>query len=77
MLRVADNQNDSSNPSNMSIDKKKRQVTLSEPSTGITTTAASVTQERGPMVAAPKMFAFDNLFTNEDTQVSFFYLFFY
>lgn len=68
MLRVSDNQNDSSNPSNMSIDKKKRQVTLSEPSSGTTTAAA--TQERGPMVAAPKMFAFDNLFTNEDSQVS-------
>lgn len=69
MLRVADNQNDSLNPSNMSIDKKKRQVTLSEPSSG-TAAVASATQERGPMVAAPKMFAFDNLFTNEDSQVS-------
>lgn len=70
MLRVADNQNDSSNPSNMSIDKKKRQVTLSEPSSGAAA-ATTATQERGPMVAAPKMFAFDNLFTNEDSQVSF------
>lgn len=70
MLRVADNQNDSLNPSNMSIDKKKRQVTLSEPSSGTATAVASATQERGPMVAAPKMFAFDNLFTNEDSQVS-------
>lgn len=71
MLRVADNQNDSLNPSNMSIDKKKRQVTLSEPSSGTAAAAAaSATQERGPMVAAPKMFAFDNLFTNEDSQVS-------
>lgn len=48
------------------IDKKKRQITLTDPSALAANTAA--TQERSPMVAAPKIFAFDNLFTHEDTQ---------
>lgn len=48
------------------IDKKKRQITLTDPSALAANTAA--TQERGPMVAAPKIFAFDNLFTHEDSQ---------
>ena len=69
MLRVSDNPiqqpNDQVTPSFMSIDKKKRQVTLTEPQAATTTNA----QERGPMVSAPKMFAFDSLFTSEDSQV--------
>lgn len=99
MLRVSDNPPDlqSNNPPcYLSIDKKKRQVTLSDPSTmttaataqttqpsttsstqvsgsgigGVGTSGTTASQERGPMVAAPKMFAFDSLFTNDDTQVS-------
>lgn len=69
MLRISDNppSNDSVStvPHYLCIDKKKRQVTLTDPST---TTANASAQERGPMVAAPKMFAFDGLFTVEDTQ---------
>lgn len=57
--------NSSAQPHFLSADKKKRQVTLTDP-TSIST--ATATQERGPMVAAPKMFAFDGMFTSEDTQ---------
>lgn len=49
----------------LSADKKKRQVTLTDPAT---ITSAASTQERGPMVAAPKMFAFDGMFTSDDSQ---------
>ncbi|XP_058056821.1 kinesin-like protein CG14535 [Anopheles bellator] len=49
-------------PTYLTVDKKKRQVTLTE------TTATSAQPERGPMVSAPKMFAFDALFTTEDSQ---------
>lgn len=53
----------------LTIDKKKKQVTLSEPqSTGPNPSTSA--QERGPMVAAPKMFAFDALHTKDDSQVS-------
>ncbi|KAL9704196.1 hypothetical protein quinque_007714 [Culex quinquefasciatus] len=64
-------------PSYLTVDKKKRQVTLCEPQSGLAaavaaaaagSNAATVTQERGPMVSAPKMFAFDALFTTEDSQ---------
>lgn len=51
-------------PHYMCADKKKRQVTLTDPAT----LTPAATQERGPMVAAPKMFAFDGLFTGDDTQ---------
>lgn len=59
--------NSSAQPHFLSADKKKRQVTLTDPNTS-TTPAAASTQERGPMVAAPKMFAFDGMFTDDDTQ---------
>lgn len=69
MLRIADSQPDGTNPHFMCIDKKKRQVTLTDPATAVSSTStAASSQERGPMVAAPKMFAFDGLFTCEDTQ---------
>lgn len=67
MLRVGDVHTNPDHPHFMSIDKKKRQVTLTDPTT--CTTANNNVQERGPMVAAPKMFAFDNLFTPDDQQV--------
>ncbi|XP_058814838.1 kinesin-like protein CG14535 [Topomyia yanbarensis] len=57
----------SSNPSYLTVDKKKRQVTLCETQTNLAGSTAA-TQERGPMVSAPKMFAFDALFTTEDSQ---------
>ncbi|XP_065081385.1 kinesin-like protein CG14535 [Ochlerotatus camptorhynchus] len=55
----------------LTVDKKKRQVTLCETQPNLACgggTSASSTQERGPMVSAPKMFAFDALFTTEDSQ---------
>lgn len=57
-------------PSYLTVDKKKRQVTLCETQTNLAGSSAA-TQERGPMVSAPKMFAFDALFTTEDSQVSY------
>uniref|UniRef100_A0A1B0AWT8 Kinesin motor domain-containing protein n=1 Tax=Glossina palpalis gambiensis TaxID=67801 RepID=A0A1B0AWT8_9MUSC len=67
MLRVADVHTDADNPHFMMVDKKKRQITLTDPA-AISTVAVSTSQERGPMVAAPKMFAFDSLFTTDDQQ---------
>lgn len=68
MLRVADKSDSAVSESGcfMALDKKKRQVTLTDPKN----VSAPQAQERAPMVAAPKMFAFDNLFTAEDKQVS-------
>lgn len=68
MLRVTDSHPEDT-PHFLAVDKKKRQVTLTDPAaaTNLTTTS---TQERGPMVAAPKMFAFDGLYTTEDQQAS-------
>lgn len=69
MLRISDSPpNDPDVANYLSVDKKKRQVTLSEPI--MSATPAGVASERGPMVAAPKIFAFDSLFTAEDAQVS-------
>ncbi|XP_058977156.1 kinesin-like protein CG14535 isoform X2 [Musca domestica] len=67
MLRVSDTHTDPDTPHFMTVDKKKRQVTLTDPAAASNLAACS-SQERGPMVAAPKMFAFDNLFTAEDQQ---------
>lgn len=70
MLRVSDSQPEGDkNVSGLSIDKKKRQVTLSEPSSSQTPQSSTSAQDRGPMVSAPKMFAFDALHTSEDSQV--------
>lgn len=69
MLRISDSATataDGAPPHYLCIDKKKRQITLTDPTTVSTNTAA--TQERSPMVAAPKIFAFDNLFTHDDAQ---------
>jgi len=65
MLRVSDSLPEG-DKNYLSIDKKKRQVTLSEPTAAAATPNA---QDRGPMVSAPKMFAFDALHTSEDSQV--------
>lgn len=47
-------------------DKRKKQVTLVDPASGQSSSA----EDRRPTVAAPKMFAFDAIFTEEDSQVS-------
>lgn len=74
MLRISDSPPEDPDVANyLSVDKKKRQVTLSEPIMSTTTSGAP---ERGPMVAAPKIFAFDSLFTAEDAQVSSVFAFF-
>lgn len=71
MLRVSGNQPDGEkNESYLSIDKKKKQVTLSEP-TSNTPNPSTSAQDRGPMVSAPKMFAFDALHTKDDSQVNY------
>lgn len=46
-------------------DKRKKQVTLVDPTAG----QSSLAEDRRPTVAAPKMFAFDAIFTEEDSQV--------
>ncbi|XP_016968624.1 kinesin-like protein CG14535 [Drosophila biarmipes] len=68
MLRVAERDRNSGGPEPdfMALDKKKRQVTLTDTRNAYPPPQAA--QERAPMVAAPKMFAFDNLFTGEDKQ---------
>ncbi|XP_076672113.1 uncharacterized protein LOC143371115 isoform X2 [Andrena cerasifolii] len=45
-------------------DKRKKQVTLVDPTAG----QSSLAEDRRPTVAAPKMFAFDAIFTEEDSQ---------
>ena len=52
------------------MDKKKRQVTLFDPSQVRNSVAEEGEASSGPLVpAAPKMFAFDGLFTDEDPQI--------
>lgn len=72
MLRISDAvPGDPTKTHYLCIDKKKRQITLTDPATiasNTTATAVAGTQDRGPMVSAPKIFAFDNLFTHEDPQ---------
>lgn len=48
-------------------DKRKKQVTLVDPASGQSSSA----EDRRPTVAAPKMFAFDAIFTEEDSQVDY------
>ena len=62
VLRVANSGVlDPERPSNFRMDKKKRQVTLLDPS-------HSKDKETAVNVAAPKMFAFDGLYSDEDAQ---------
>lgn len=51
-----------------SMDKRKKQVSLCE-----TATAAVAPEDRKVGVAAPKMFAFDAIFSNDDSQVCSFF----
>lgn len=62
MLRVSSGEGGSF----FNADKRKKQVTLVDPTSGQSSTA----EDRRPTVAAPKMFAFDAIFTEEDSQVS-------
>lgn len=75
MLRVA---GDPSTSTFLSVDKKRKQLTLQEPGNGGVATLASSSstetnqaapEDRRVGVAAPKMFAFDGLFTADDSQV--------
>lgn len=63
MLRVSSGEGGSF----FSADKRKKQVTLIDPASAQSSTA----EDRRPTVAAPKMFAFDAIFTEEDSQVRF------
>lgn len=51
------------------LDKRKKQVTLYDP--GVTTGGGTATapEDRRVGVAAPKMFAFDAIFSQDDSQV--------
>ncbi|KAK0166186.1 hypothetical protein PV328_004628 [Microctonus aethiopoides] len=60
MLRVSSGEGGSF----FNADKRKKQVTLVDPASGQSSTA----EDRRPTVAAPKMFAFDAIFTEEDSQ---------
>lgn len=70
MLRVASPQSSSSpetgSYSFFSLDKRKKQVTLLDPSICNGTAAP---EDRRIGVAAPKMFAFDAIFSQDDSQV--------
>lgn len=86
MLRMTDNGNGAASDNEfISIDQKKRQITFIEPSSSAagennanaaagpsssTSAAAAQVLDRAPMVSAPKIFAFDGMFTNADPQVS-------
>lgn len=50
-----------------SLDKRKKQVTLCE-----TASSTSAPEDRKVGVAAPKMFAFDAIFSQDDSQVFWF-----
>ena len=65
MLRVA---GDPSSSAFLSVDKKRKQLTLQELQAA-DSLPSTVDQERRVGVSAPKMFAFDGLFTQENSQV--------
>ncbi|XP_058796972.1 kinesin-like protein CG14535 [Phymastichus coffea] len=60
MLRVSSAEGESC----FNADKRKKQVTLVDP----TSAQSSTAEDRRPTVSAPKMFAFDAIFTEEDSQ---------
>ena len=68
MLRVIPSSNPGDNSTYVTVDTKKKQVTLFDPTflSGFITPA-----NRRAGVAAPKMFAFDAIFPQESSQVSF------
>lgn len=66
MLRVSEGSAENGN-NYLQIDKKKKQISLTDP--GAIVAANSSQLARAPMVSAPKIFAFDGLFTRDDAQV--------
>ncbi|XP_073822492.1 uncharacterized protein [Musca autumnalis] len=67
MLRVSDTHTGPDTPHFITVDKKKRQATLTDPA-AVSNLDVRSSQERGPMTE-PNMFTFDNLFTAEDQQL--------
>lgn len=55
------------------VDSRKKQVTLYDPAVCGAPTAP---EDRRVGVAAPKMFAFDAIFTQDDSQVSYLHYFY-
>lgn len=53
----------------LNVDKKKKQIALYEPAT-VNVSTSDNADERKSSTSAPKMFAFDALFSDEDPQVS-------
>lgn len=68
MLRVAGDAQSSVEDSSsfFSVDKRRKQITLFDPAL---CGGPSAPEDRRVGVAAPKMFAFDSIFTHEDSQV--------
>lgn len=66
MLRVGESTEDPSGI--LGIDSRRKQVTLIDPG-GIGSNAGVTPEERRVAVSAPKMFAFDGIFGDEDDQV--------
>lgn len=67
MLRVCDNAEEVSGSGILGLDKRRKQVTLIDP--GGTTPSGITPQERRVGISAPKMFAFDCVFEEDDDQV--------
>lgn len=67
MLRVA---GDPTSSTFLSVDKKRKQLTLQEPGHVTSSDQGPAPDNRRVGVAAPKMFAFDGLFTSDDSQVT-------
>ncbi|XP_046664313.1 kinesin-like protein CG14535 isoform X2 [Homalodisca vitripennis] len=68
MLRVAGDGSSTTDDSSsfLSVDKRRKQITLFDPA--LCGVAAPGPEDRRVGVAAPKMFAFDSIFTHEDSQ---------
>ena len=75
MLRVTGDGTLTEQSTFLSVDKKRKQLTLQEPGAAAAAAAAAASVDpltdagRRVGVAAPKMFAFDGLFTQDDSQV--------
>ncbi|KAK9507344.1 hypothetical protein O3M35_007220 [Rhynocoris fuscipes] len=66
MLKVAGCSESSADSSHLNVDSRKRQVTLFDPAVG--DTASLAPEDRRLGVAAPKMFAFDAIFTEQEAK---------
>lgn len=70
MLRICPTSSDELDPTSqvpfLDVDIRKKQLTVYEP----TTSTIGPTEERHLGVTAPKMFAFDAIFSAEDSQVT-------